>query len=102
MRRLIGAGSRSTSRSRFDFGATSVRNAQETYMAAANRPQSARSTSDPAREAYLRYRGNYDLARHYQSRVLPLQKTIQDQALLHYSGMLVDVSDLITDARARS
>jgi outer membrane protein TolC len=86
----------------FDFGATGVRNAQETYMAAANRlAERAVNIRSEAREAYLRYRGNYDLARHYQSRVLPLQKTIQDQALLQYSGMLVDVSDLITDARAR-
>ena len=30
-----------------------------------------------------------------------LQKTIQDEALLQYSGMLVDVSQLIIDARAR-
>ncbi len=86
----------------FDFDATGVRNAQETYMAAANRlAERAVNVRSEAREAYLRYRGNYDLAHHYQGRVLPLQKTIQDQALLQYSGMLVDVSDLITDARAR-
>ena len=30
-----------------------------------------------------------------------MQKTIQDEALLQYSGMLVDVSQLIIDARAR-
>jgi len=86
----------------FDFGAVGVRNAQEAYMAAANRlAERAVNVRSEAREAYLRYRGNYDLARHYQSRVLPLQKTIQDEALLQYSGMLVDVSQLILDARAR-
>ncbi|MBD2746074.1 TolC family protein [Microvirga sp. BT688] len=86
----------------FDFGGTAVRNAQETYMAAANRlAERAVNVRSEAREAYLRYRGNYDLARHYQSRVLPLQKRIQDEALLQYSGMLVDVSQLILDARAR-
>ncbi|MFC4172867.1 TolC family protein [Microvirga sp. GCM10011540] len=86
----------------FDFGAVGVRNAQETYMAAANRlAERAVNVRSEAREAYLRYRGNYDLARHYQGRVLPLQKTIQDEALLQYSGMLVDVSQLILDARAR-
>jgi outer membrane protein TolC len=86
----------------FDFGGTAVRNAQETYMAAANRlADRAVNVRSEAREAYLRYRGNYDLARHFQNRVLPLQKTIQDQALLQYSGMLVDVGQLITDARAR-
>ncbi|MBJ6126874.1 TolC family protein [Microvirga splendida] len=86
----------------FDFGGTAVRNAQETYMAAANRlAERAVNVRSEAREAYLRYRGNYDLARHYQGRVLPLQKTIQDEALLQYSGMLVDVSQLILDARTR-
>jgi outer membrane protein TolC len=86
----------------FDFGATGVRNAQETYMAAANRlAERAVNVRSEVREAYSRYRGNHDLARHYQSRVLPLQRTIQEQATLQYSGMLVDVADLITDARAR-
>lgn len=86
----------------FDFGQTAVRNAQETYMVAANRlAERAVNVRSEAREAYLRYRGNYDLARHYQGRVLPLQKIIQEQATLQYSGMLVDVTTLITDARAR-
>jgi outer membrane protein TolC len=86
----------------FDFGGTAARNAQETYMAAANRlAERAVNVRSEAREAYARYRGTYDLARHYERRVLPLQRTIQEQATLQYSGMLVDVSDLITDARAR-
>jgi outer membrane protein TolC len=86
----------------YDFGATGVRNAQEAYMAAANRlAERAVNTRSEVREAYLRYRGNYDLARHYQNRVLPLRRTIQDEALLQYSGMLIDVNQLIIDARAR-
>jgi outer membrane protein TolC len=86
----------------YDFGQTSVRNAQEAYMAAANRlAERAVNARSEARESYLRYRGNYDLARYYQGRVLPLRKTIQDETLLQYSGMLVDVTRLIVDARAR-
>jgi outer membrane protein TolC len=86
----------------YDFGATSMRNVQETYMAAANRlAERAVNARSEVREAYFRYRGNYDLARYYQSRVLPLRQTIQDEALLQYSGMLIDVNTLITDARAR-
>ena len=53
------------------------------------------------REAYQRYRGQYDITRHYQGSVLPLRKTILDQSLLQYSGMLIDVTTLIIDARAR-
>jgi outer membrane protein TolC len=86
----------------YDFGGTAVRNAQEAYMASAHRlAERALNVRSEAREAYLRYRGTYDLARHYQNRVLPLRQTIQDEALLHYSGMLIDVNQLIVDARAR-
>jgi outer membrane protein TolC len=86
----------------FDFGATSIRNVQEAFMAAANRlAERAVNARSEVREAYFRYRGNYDLARYYQGRVLPLRQTIQDEALLQYSGMLIDVNQLITDARAR-
>ena len=86
----------------YDFGATAVRGARETYLAAANRLAArAVNARSEVREAYLRTRGTYDLTRHYQSTVLPLNKTIQDQALLQYSGMLVDVTQLIIDARTR-
>lgn len=86
----------------YDFGQSNVRNAQESYMAAANRlAERAVNARSEVREAYLRYRGNYDLARYYRGRVLPLRKTIQDETLLHYSGMLLDVTRLILDARAR-
>jgi len=54
-----------------------------------------------AREAYLAYRGTWDIARHYEATVLPLRKQIQDEALLQYSGMLVDVTSLVADVRAR-
>ncbi|NNM73892.1 TolC family protein [Enterovirga sp. DB1703] len=86
----------------YDFGASAVRNAEQTYMAAANRlAERAVNARSEAREAYLRYRGNHELARYYQGRVLPLRKTIQDESLLQYSGMLIDVTRLIIDARAR-
>lgn len=86
----------------YDFGATAIRGAREAYLGAAHRlAERAVNTRSEVREAYGRYRGNYDLARHYQTSVLPLRKTIQDQVLLQYSGMLVDVTTLIIDARAR-
>ena len=86
----------------YDFGESKVRNARETYMAAANRlAQRAIDARSQAREAYTRYRGKYDLARYYADRVLPLRKTILDQTILQYNGMLADVTQLIIDARAR-
>ena len=86
----------------YDFGESAVRGAREAYLAEANRlAERAVNARSEVREAYLRYRGNYDITRHYESTVLPINKTIQDEALLQYSGMLVDVTQLIIDARAR-
>lgn len=86
----------------YDFGESKVRGAQEAYLAAANRlAQRAIVARSQAREAYIRYRGKYDLARYYVSRVLPLRKTILEQSSLQYNGMLVDVTQLLIDARDR-
>ncbi len=84
----------------YDFGESKVRGAQETYLAAANRlAQRAIDARSQAREAFVRYRGKYDLARYYADRVLPLRKTVLEQAQLQYNGMLVDVTQLLLDAR---
>ncbi|BAQ49334.1 MULTISPECIES: TolC family protein [Methylobacterium] len=86
----------------YDFGTTVIRGAKEAYLGSAHRlAERAVNARSEVREAYQRYRGQYDITRHYQSSVLPLRKTIQDQALLQYSGMLIDVTTLIIDARAR-
>jgi outer membrane protein TolC len=76
--------------------------AEQTYMQAANKlAEKAVNVRSEAREAYVSYRGTYDIARQYIANVLPLRKIIQDEALLQYNGMLIDVTQLITDARAR-
>lgn len=86
----------------YDLGNGAASSVPEAYVKAANRlAERAVNVRSEAREAYVVYRGKYDLARHYQNRVLPLQKRIQDEALLQYSGMLVDLSQLIIDARTR-
>ena len=86
----------------YDFGTVAIRGAKEAYFGAANRlAERAVNARSEVREAYERYRGQYDITRHYQTSVLPLRRTIQDQALLQYSGMLIDVTTLIIDARAR-
>jgi outer membrane protein TolC len=86
----------------YDFGESKVRDARETYLAAANRlAQRAIDARSQAREAYTRMRGKYDLARYYTERVLPLRQTILDQSSLQYNGMLADIPQLILDARDR-
>ncbi|MGN6097836.1 MAG: TolC family protein [Bosea sp. (in: a-proteobacteria)] len=86
----------------YDFGQSKVALAEQTYMQAANKlAEKAVNIRSEAREAYTAYRANYDITRQYQNNVLPLRKIILDQSLLQYSGMLTDVTDLITDARNR-
>jgi len=86
----------------YDFGQSKVTLAEQTYMQAANRlAEKAVNARSEAREAYTAYRANYDITRQYQTNVLPLRKIIQDESLLHYNGMLTDVTQLITDARSR-
>lgn len=86
----------------YDFGQSKVALAEQTYMQAANKlAEKAVNVRSEAREAYVSYHGTYDIARQYIANVLPLRKIIQDEALLQYNGMLIDVTQLITDARAR-
>ncbi|MGX1742434.1 TolC family protein [Bosea sp. NPDC055353] len=86
----------------YDFGQSKVALAEQTYMQAANRlAEKAVNVRSEAREAYTGYRASYDIARQYENNVLPLRKIIQDESLLHYNGMLNDVTDLIVDARGR-
>jgi outer membrane protein TolC len=86
----------------FDWGQARAMDAEQRYMRAANLlAEKAVNVRSEAREAALAYRGAWDIARHYEATILPLRKQIQDEALLQYSGMLVDVTSLIADVRAR-
>ncbi len=86
----------------FDWGEARSREAQETYMRAANRlAEKAVNARSEVREAYTAYRGAWDVARLYQSKVLPLRQLIQENSQLQYNGMLADLFVLLQDARAR-
>jgi outer membrane protein TolC len=50
-------------------------------------------------EAYHAYRTAYDIARHYRDEIVPLRRTIADENLLRYNGMLIGVFELLADAR---
>lgn len=86
----------------FDFGQAKVAQAEEAYMQAANKlAEKAVNIRSEAREAYQVWRGTRDVAALYQGQILPLRKVIQDESLLQYNGMLIDVTQLIADARGR-
>ncbi len=58
-------------------------------------------TRSEARETYNNYRVAWDLARHYQKEIVPLQKFINDEMVLRYNGMLASVFDVLADAQAQ-
>jgi len=86
----------------FDQGQARVTTAREIYMRAVNRlaERSVNARSE-ARVAYTTYRATYDIARFYQTRVLPLRRQISAEALLRYNGMLIDVFELLVEERER-
>lgn len=84
----------------FDFGDAKASKAEFAYMGAVNRlAEVAVNARSAARESYLGYRTAYDLARHYQTRIIPLRQQIGEEIALRYNGMLVSVFDLLADAR---
>ena len=85
----------------FDFGTARTLDAEQRYMRAANLlADKAVKVRSEVREAYIAYQGTYQIARHFDTQLLPLRKTIQEESLLHYNGMLSDVTALIADTRA--
>lgn len=86
----------------FDTGEARVVTAREIYMRAVNRltERSVNARSE-ARVAYATYRATYDIARYYQTRILPLRRQISAEVLLRYNGMLVDVFEVLLEERER-
>lgn len=93
----------------FDTGEAKLRSARETYMRALNRLAGrAVNARSEARIAYDTYRGTYDIARFYESRVLPLRDVVSRQIALRYTtavntgeSMRVDLFKVLVDTRIR-
>ena len=84
----------------FDWGNAKrdAMNAQS--IAAANRYESTvRGATSQLRESYSAYRTAYDVARHYRDDVVPLRKTMAEENVLRYNGMLIGVFELLADTR---
>jgi outer membrane protein TolC len=63
-------------------------------------PESVRLQSE-LRQAILVRDEAYGLARHYRDHVLPLQRRISQEHLLHYNGMIIGVFELLKDAKSQ-
>ena len=58
-----------------------------------------RRASSQLRESYSSYRTTYDIARHYRDEIVPLRKTMAEENVLRYNGMLISVFELLADTR---
>lgn len=84
----------------FDSGKARMRMAELSYMKSANLlAAKAVNVRAEARQAYISYRSNYDIARHYRDTVLPLRKKVEEEAVLTYNGMISNTFELLTDTR---
>lgn len=84
----------------FDSGKARMRKAELAYMRAANLlAEKAVNVRSEARSAYLAYRSNYDIARHYRNSVLPLRTKIEEESQLTYNGMISNTFELLADSR---
>jgi len=84
----------------FDWG-TAQRDAMNAQaLAAANRyDATVRGANSQLREGYSAYRTAYDIARHYRDEIVPLRKTMAEENLLRYNGMLIGVFELLAEMR---
>jgi len=86
----------------FDWGSSRVVRAESIYMQSVNElAATAINARSEVRESYLRYRTNYDIAKHYRDEIVPIRKMIADENQLRYNGMLISVFDLLADARSQ-
>ena len=84
----------------FDFGDALRSRAQASYMAALNRSaQLVVEARSQVRENDGAYRTADDVSRQYRDEIVPLRRTIADENVLRYNGMLIGVFELLADAR---
>lgn len=84
----------------FDFGDARRAGDQARYLAAVNRTvQVVRNASSQVRSNYDSYRNAFDLARHYRDEVIPLRRSIADEAVLQYNGMFISIFELLAETR---
>lgn len=84
----------------FDWGGAQLAAMNAQSLLAANRyDATVRAAASQLRDSYSAYRTAYDIAKHYRDEVVPLRKTISEENVLRYNGMLIGVFELLADTR---
>lgn len=84
----------------FDMGGLKRDAMNAQTLAAANQLEATvRAAGSSLRESYSAYRTSLDVAKHYRDEIVPLRKSISEENLLRYNGMLIGVFELLADTR---
>ncbi|WP_238367845.1 TolC family protein [Mesobacterium pallidum] len=84
----------------YDTGRLASKRGQMNYLRVANSlAQKAIDARAEARMAYKSVTGRHAVARHWRDVVLPLRRTIDEESLKSYSGMITSTFELLEDAR---
>lgn len=86
----------------YDTGKARMRKAELTYLQAANvLAEKAVNVRSEARGAELSYHAAYKIARHYRDVLVPLRRTVEEEGLLSYNGMITSTFELLADTRGK-
>ncbi len=86
----------------YDTGKARMRKAELMYLQAANvLAEKAVNVRSEARGAENSYHASYKIARHYRDVLVPLRKTVEEEGLLSYNGMITNTFELLTDVREK-
>ena len=87
----------------FDWGDAHRAGAQARFMVQLNRTaQVAVDAQSQVAQAHAAYESAFEVAHHYQTKVVPLQQQISEENVYRYNGMLIGVFELLADARAQA
>ncbi len=84
----------------FDWGDARTAKAEGLYTQAMHQvAETAVNAESEVHDSYGAYRTAFDLARRYRDEIVPLRKSISEETMLRYNGMLIGVWELLADAR---
>lgn len=84
----------------FDDGSVIRQRLDASLQAAAARVQTVLvQASSHVRQAHDTYRTAHELARHYQTELIPLRRKMAEENLLRYNAMMISVFELLADNR---
>jgi len=84
----------------FDWGGSKVAKAEALYMQSVHRTaEVAVNARSEVREAIAARRTALVAAQRYRDEIVPMRKRISEEVLLRYNGMLIDVFEVLADAR---